>query len=213
MANPINRLAKAHSISCLAWGSTALNMGPPTTCPPPPQLSSLPAISFLKLQIPTILPLLTASCFPTAKLFYDFQTWYMCFLWLRWQSQDLRITFCLQSWISVLLPQLYHHTSFNILWLPVLSTRLSYLRADASSIHFGVLKGMSCKKNLCWWKSMSPKYFRSSLKEMISYLPNANEEMWLLHNQFLCLVFFLFTISKCFSSLNLKNMVSTDFKH
>lgn len=53
----------------------------------------------------------------------------------------------------------------------------------------------------------------SLLKEMINYLPNVNEEMWLLHNEFLCLVFFLFIISKCFSSSNLKNMVSTDFKH
>lgn len=142
-----------------------------------------------------------------------FQTRYMCFLWLRRQSQGLRITFCLQSWISVLLPQLYHHTTFNILWLLVLSMRLSYLRAGATSVHFGVLKDISSKKNLRWWNSMFPKYFRSSLKEMISYLPNANEEMWLLHNQFLCLVFFLFMISKYFSSLNLKNMVSTDFKH
>lgn len=124
-----------------------------------------------------------------------------------------KITFCLQSWIFVLLPQLYHRTSFNILWLLVLSATLSYLRAGASSVHFGVLKDTSWKKNLRWWNSMSPKYFRSSLKEMISYLPNAYEEMWLLHNQFLCLVFFLFMISKCSSSLNLKNMVSTDFKH
>ena len=87
----------------------------------PPQLSSLPAISFLELQIPTILLLLQAAS-QLPSCFMIFQTRYMCFLWLRWQSQDLRsLSVCNHG-------SLYYYHSSIIVPASIYCDYLSFLR-------------------------------------------------------------------------------------